>query len=94
MDHCRTLRKNWGCDYSRIKCIQKVELKETLKLERTELCLLGKEFRDASPAAFPLSGNLETYQNNPTGLLTVSVIWFNLTGREIIFKAGQERESL
>lgn len=50
-----------------MKCVQNFELNETLKLERTELCLFGKEFRDASPAAIPLSGNLETYQSNPTG---------------------------
>lgn len=34
-----------------IECEQNFELNETMKLKRDELCLLGKEFRDSSPAA-------------------------------------------
>lgn len=34
-----------------VECKQKFLLDETMKLERTEFCLLGKEFRDAYPAA-------------------------------------------
>ena len=55
MDHCRTLRENGGCEYpSRIRCKQNFEFNETVKLERTEVCLFGKD-GDAS-AAIPFVG--------------------------------------
>lgn len=68
-----------------VKCEQNFVLNETMKLERTECCLLGKEFRDASPAA--IVGKLGDLSKRSD---RISVISVNLTGCEVIFKVGQE----
>lgn len=52
MDHYRTLRKNGVCEsLFRVECEQKFEMNETMNLEKIEICLLGRVFRNASPAA-------------------------------------------
>lgn len=65
-----------------VKCEQNFVLNETMKLERTEFCLLGKEFRDASPAALVGKfGDLSKRSDR------ISVISVNLTGCEVIFQS-------
>lgn len=71
-----------------VECKQKFLLDETMKLERTEFCLLGKEFPDASPAALVGKfGDLSKQSHR------VSVISVNLTGFELIFQRKPRERS-